>query len=99
MKCISEFGWYDWVMFGDNVPTFPDNELILGRYLVGPMADVGLALTTKILNANGQFVCHSTLRHLNDDELNCLTHAETLMSVFMNPLNRLQQKLTTQPKT
>ncbi len=27
---ICEFGWYDWVMFRDNVPTFPDVELILG---------------------------------------------------------------------
>jgi hypothetical protein len=27
---ICEFGWYDWVMFRDNLPTFPDNELILG---------------------------------------------------------------------
>jgi hypothetical protein len=27
---ICEFGWYDWVMFRDNLPTFPDNKLILG---------------------------------------------------------------------
>ncbi len=27
---ICEFGWYDWVMFQDNVPTFPDVKLILG---------------------------------------------------------------------
>jgi hypothetical protein len=27
---IFEFGWYDWVMFWDNLPTFPDNKLILG---------------------------------------------------------------------
>ncbi len=25
---ICEFGWYDWVMFRDNLPTFPDNKLI-----------------------------------------------------------------------
>ena len=30
---ISEFGWYDWVMFRDNTPTYPDPKLILGRYL------------------------------------------------------------------
>jgi hypothetical protein len=28
---ICEYGWYDWVMFWDNLPTFPDNKLILGR--------------------------------------------------------------------
>jgi hypothetical protein len=27
---ICEFGWYDWVMFRDNVLTFPDVKLILG---------------------------------------------------------------------
>ncbi len=27
---ICEFGWYDWVMLRDNLPTFPDNKLILG---------------------------------------------------------------------
>jgi hypothetical protein len=27
---IHEFGWYDWVMFRDNVTTFPDVKLTLG---------------------------------------------------------------------
>jgi hypothetical protein len=27
---ICEFSWYDWVMFRDNVPTFPDIKLISG---------------------------------------------------------------------
>ncbi len=27
---ICEFGWYDWVMFRDNLPAFPDVKLILG---------------------------------------------------------------------
>jgi hypothetical protein len=49
---ICEFGWYDWVMFRDNVPTFPDVKLTLGQYL-GPATDVGSALTTKILKSNG----------------------------------------------
>ncbi len=30
---IVEFGWYNWVMFRDNKPSYPDNKLILGRYL------------------------------------------------------------------
>jgi hypothetical protein len=45
---ICEFGWYDWVMFRDNIPTFPDVRLTLGQYL-GPAINVGLALTTKTL--------------------------------------------------
>ena len=57
MSHISEFGWYDWVMFRDNTPTFPDDKLALGRYL-GPATDVGSALTAKILKFNGQLVLY-----------------------------------------
>jgi hypothetical protein len=72
---ICEFGWYDWVMFWDNVPTFPDVKLILGRYL-GPATDVGSALTAKILKSNWQTFCRLTLRHLIDDETHCPIHLE-----------------------
>jgi hypothetical protein len=74
---ICEFGWYDWVMFQDNLPTFSDNtKLILGQYL-GPATDVGSALTAKILKLNGQTVCRSTLRHLTDKDTHCPIHLET----------------------
>ena len=72
---ICEFGWYDWVMFGDNLLTFPDNKLILGRYL-GPTTDVGSALTAKTLKSNGQTVCRSTLQHPTDEETHCPIHLE-----------------------
>jgi hypothetical protein len=65
---ICEFGWYDWAMFRDNVSTFPDVKLTLGQYL-GPVTNVGSALTAKILKSNGQTVCRSTLWHLNDKEI------------------------------
>jgi hypothetical protein len=72
---IAEFGWYDWVMFRDNEPSFPDDKLILGCYL-GPAIDTGLALTAKILKSNGVFVCRSTLRHLNDEEFDSPVHKD-----------------------
>jgi hypothetical protein len=72
---IAEFGLYDWVMFCDNEPSFPDDKLILGRYL-GPAIDTGLALTAKILKSNGVFVCRSTRRHLTDEELNSPVHMD-----------------------
>ncbi len=72
---ICEFGWYDWVMFWDNVPTFPDIKLILGQYF-GPPTNVGSALIAKILKSNGQTVCRSTLRHLTDEEIHCPIHQE-----------------------
>jgi hypothetical protein len=46
---ICEFGWFAWVMFRDNMPTFLDDKLILESYLV-PTTDVGLALTAYLLN-------------------------------------------------
>jgi hypothetical protein len=66
---ICEFGWYDWVIFRDNV------KLTFGQYL-GPATNVGSALTAKILKSNGQTVCRSTLRHLNDEEIHCPIHQE-----------------------
>ena len=54
---MAEFGWYDWVMFQDNVLTYyPNDKLVLGRYL-GLAIDMGPALTANILIDNGQFVC------------------------------------------
>ena len=61
---IAEFGWYD--------PSYPDDIL---RYL-GPATDIGLALTAKILQPNGQFVCRLTLRHLTDKELQSSVHLD-----------------------
>ncbi len=72
---ICKFGWYDWVMFRNNVPTFPDVKRTLRRYL-GPATNIGSALTTKILTSNGQTVCRSTFRHLNNKEIHCPIHQE-----------------------
>ncbi len=73
ISCIAELGWYVWVMFCDNKPSYFDDKLILGRYL-GPAIDTGLVLTAKILKSNGAFVCRSTLRHLTDEELSSSVH-------------------------
>jgi hypothetical protein len=72
---IAEFGWYNGVMHRDNEPSFPDDKLILGRYL-GPVIDTGSALMAKILKSNGVFVCRSTLQHLTDEELNSSVHKD-----------------------
>ncbi len=49
--------------------------MILGRYL-GPATDIGSALTAKVLQPNGQFVCRSTLQHLTDKELQSSDHLD-----------------------
>ena len=71
---ICEFGGYDWVMFCDNTPTYPDDTLTLGQYL-GPATDIGLALTAKIPKHNGQYVCCFSLQHLMDNKIHCHTHS------------------------
>jgi hypothetical protein len=60
-------------MFQDEVSGYPDNKMTLGRYL-GPATDMGSALTSKVLKANGQFVCRTTAQPLNDDELQSPVH-------------------------
>jgi hypothetical protein len=70
---IAEFAWFDWFMFQDKVPSYPDEKTTLGSYL-GPATDTGSALTFKVLKANGQFVCRTMVRPLNDDELQSPVH-------------------------
>ena len=57
---IAEFAWFNfnWVMFWDEVPGYPNNKMTLGRYL-GPATDTGSALRSKISKAIGQFVCRT----------------------------------------
>ncbi len=87
---ICEFAWYDWVMFRDNIPTFPDDKLILGRYL-GPAIDIGSALTV---------VYRSTLRHLNDDEQACRTPpiAKHMTTALLRDSDPLHERMTSQRK-
>ncbi len=98
---IAEFGWYDWVMFRDNKPSFPDDKLTLSRYL-GPAIDTGLALTAKILKSNGVFVCRSTLRHLTNEEFDSPVQKDMrrkLMSQLSITLGRWRCRRISQLKT
>ena len=73
---LCKFEWYDWVMFNDSPATYPDHQFQLGRWL-GPAQDVGSAMAYKILKANGERVCRSTVRHLTQDDLDSKVHKET----------------------
>jgi hypothetical protein len=50
---FAEFGWYNWVKFRDKTIPYPEDKLVLVRYL-GPSTDVGPAVRAKILKENGQ---------------------------------------------
>jgi hypothetical protein len=65
---FAEYGWYGWVKFRDTTVSYPEEKLILGRYL-GPSTDIGPAMTAKILKGNGQYQHRTTLRGLTDDEV------------------------------
>ena len=87
---ICQFGWFDWMMYHDPAK-FPDNKFILGRYL-GPAIDVGSMLTAKNLMPNRQYVCRSTLRHLNDDEQNSEVHKAKQLKFDQAINNKLRPK-------
>ncbi len=44
-----EISWYKWVKFCSSTLSFPEDLLVLGKNL-GPLIDVGHAMTAKILN-------------------------------------------------
>ena len=46
---ISKFGWYNWVMFLDTFPTFPNDKMTL-KHCLGPAIDAGLVMTLKVLS-------------------------------------------------
>ena len=79
-----EYAWFEWVMYLDD-ESWPDEKLHLGRYL-GPSVDVGTAMTAKILKSNGEVIPRSTLRRLNQDEIDSKVHAE-MRTKFMQEIN------------
>ncbi len=54
ISTICQFAWYDWTVFHDTTPTFPDDTHILGQYF-GPAINIGPA------TADNHVVYQSTL--------------------------------------
>ncbi len=63
-----ELSGYKWVKFCSTTISFPEDLLMLGKYL-GPSIDVGPAMTTKILTPTGKAVYRSTYRPLMPEEI------------------------------
>ena len=61
-------GWYQWIKYYDTVHGYPEHKEILGQWL-GPAVDIGPAMTSKVLKANGQVIYTSTYHALTDDEM------------------------------
>jgi hypothetical protein len=62
-----EFGFWDWVKSRDKRVAYPDDALVLFKYL-GPSIDVGPAMTQHIMKANGEIEDRSTVRSLTPEE-------------------------------
>ena len=93
ISTICQFGWYDWLMFYDNIPSFPDDTARLGRYL-GPTIDVGSMLTATILTETGQYVCRSTLQHMDNGDCNSAVHKDIKQKID----EAIDQKLGPPPR-
>jgi hypothetical protein len=65
---FAEYTWYQWIKFRNQVVPFPEDKLVLGRYL-GPSTNIGPAMTAKILKSNGHYVHRSTLQSLTDNKV------------------------------
>ena len=63
-----EHAWYDWVKYYDSNSSYPEPKERLGRWL-GPSIDIGPAMTSKILKANGQVLHLSSYRALSNEEI------------------------------
>jgi hypothetical protein len=62
-----EFGFWDWVKFQETGAPYPDNTLVLGKYL-GPSIDVDSTMTQRIMKANGEIEDHLMVRPLTPKE-------------------------------
>eukprot|EP00804_Cyclotella_cryptica_P005993 CCRYP_000238-RA/>CCRYP_000238-RA protein AED:0.33 eAED:0.32 QI:0/0/0/1/0.66/0.5/4/0/340 len=62
-----EFGFWNWVKFRDQGFAFPGHALVLGKYL-GPSIDVGPAMTSRVVKANGEIEDRSRVRALTAEE-------------------------------
>lgn len=69
ISVLSEFAWYDWVRYFDTKAKYPNEKQVYGRWL-GPITDVGNAMTCKVLKRNGQIFYTSSYRALTEQELN-----------------------------
>jgi transposase InsO family protein len=67
---ICEHEWYAWVYFNDkDRAQFPEEKVVLGRYLGPTEPEIGSVLTVKILTITGEVVRRNSVRRLTDEEL------------------------------
>ena len=68
MSQFCELEWYEQIIFRDLAVSFPEDKMVLGRYLV-PSIDIGPAMTVNILKSNGEVVHRSTYQDFLPEDL------------------------------
>ena len=63
-------------MFCDRPTSYPESPMTLGRHL-GPSIGVGSVMTYNIFESNGNYVCMTSVRQLNQEELASEEHKHT----------------------
>ena len=63
-----ELEWYEWIMFRDLVVSLPEDNMVMGRYLV-PSIDIRPAINVNILKSNVEVVYRSTYRDLLPEDM------------------------------
>jgi hypothetical protein len=83
---LCEFSWYEMVWYID--PPDKMDKRKLGKYL-GPSHDVGQAMCSRILTANGTKICRTSVIPLSVS----VKHSETLKQKIKEFNNKLKEKL------
>ena len=69
---LVDLSFYDWCIYRDPIAKFPENPMKIGRYL-SPAHHCGNAMTNNILTSTGRVLPITTVRPLNEEELNSPT--------------------------
>jgi hypothetical protein len=65
---LAEYAWYEWVKFQDTGQSLPYSKEWFGRDL-GPVIDIGYAMSHKVLKINGEVIFRVSVRGLNLDKM------------------------------
>jgi hypothetical protein len=61
--------WYNWIYYNDSNVQFPDQKVVLGRYLGPTESEVDSVITGNILASTGEVIRCNTFRHLTAAEI------------------------------
>jgi hypothetical protein len=89
ISAMAEYAWYEWVTFIDTSVIFPDSKVQLGRYL-GAGIDIGPAIASKILKANGEVMYLS----LMPDEIQSPTEKKACLDFDIAIEKKLGKSMT-----